>query len=516
MKSGCLCCLAIVATLALGGILGVSAGDVLAASPAGVLKQAIHWAISADWLDPATCGLVSGHAALYLFHDALVKPMPGGIYTGLYTPSLAESWTVSPDSKVYEFRLRKGVKFHNGDTMTAEDVVFSFWRYRAAHAKTIHAKTEKVEIVNPYLVRFHFKEPFPDFFEYLVPGTTSIQWVVPKKYVERVGDLGFKKHPVGCGPYKFVEFVPGVKLVAEAFQEYWRKVPHIKRMEIYIVLEPSTRLTMARRGEVDIATQMQGVYYEQLKKDPSLRHVLVGSSSTWHILPTSQWDPKSPWSDIRVRKAASLAIDRKTLADIFMPGTDPLGSIALVGDPNGVQFPPDPYDPAQAKKLLAEAGYPKGFDGGKFYPYEGGYWPYGEQVATYWKAVGINVETVLLDRPAWLATRDGGKMKGGVFNDPSTHPTIGGRLLYLFGSTSYGSYPEIQTLWEQYKLEVNSKIRRELIIRIQNLIHEKAMWLPLNRGGSPAAVSSRVKGDPWRVGPLLWFTAPFEDIELVK
>ena len=163
----------------------------------------------------------------------LVKVMP----EGLYTPSLAESWTVSPDAKVFEFKLRKGVKFHNGDAMTAEDVIFSFWRYKGGNAKMIHGKTEKVEAVNPYLVRFQFKESFPDFLDYFLAGGGTIGWVVPKKYVEKVGDAGFKKHPIGCGPYKFVEFVPGVKFVGEAFEEYWRKVPQIKRMEFYTIPE---------------------------------------------------------------------------------------------------------------------------------------------------------------------------------------------------------------------------------------------------------------------------------------
>ena len=113
-----------------------------------------------------------------------------------------------------------------------------------------------MEAVNPYLVRIHFKESFPDFLEYLLPGTTTIGWVVPKKYVEKVGDAGFKKNPVGCGPYKFVEFVPGVKLVGEAFEEFWRKVPDIKRMEFHSVSEPATRLAMVKRGEMDVATLM--------------------------------------------------------------------------------------------------------------------------------------------------------------------------------------------------------------------------------------------------------------------
>ena len=155
-------------TLAVLGMFLFSSAKISEAAPEGVLKQGIHWSISADWLDPATAGYtVSANLPLYLFHDALVKPMPDG----WYSPCLAESYTVSPDAKVYEFKLRQGVKFHNGDAMTAEDVVFSFWRYKASNAKFIHGKTEKVEAVNPYLVRIQFKEPFPDFFDYLLPGS---------------------------------------------------------------------------------------------------------------------------------------------------------------------------------------------------------------------------------------------------------------------------------------------------------------------------------------------------------
>ncbi len=491
--------------------LGLNAAQ--AAPPAGVLKEAIHWGLSADWLDPATnSGLLPAQITLYLFHDALLKPMPDGTYS----PCLAESWTISQDAKVYEFKLRKGVKFHNGDPLTAEDVIFSFWRYKAGQAKIIHGKTEKVEAVNPHLVRFQFKESFPDFLEYLLPGATSIAWIVPKKYVEKVGDAGFKKHPVGAGPYKFVEFVAGSRMIGEAFTDFWRKVPQIKRMELHIISEPATRLSMTRRGESDISTLMQGVFYEDLKKDQKLRMGLPLSPTRWLVYMTSQWDPKSPWSNAKVRKAASLAIDRKTLADVHMPGCGPIGSLGLESDPMAVDFPPDPYDPEQAKKLLAEAGYPKGFHGGLYYPYDGPYWPYGEQVANYWKAIGISLDTRLMDRPAWFAHRQAGKMKGATFIDNSQAPTIGGRLLYLFGSTSYGNYPDIEEVWKQYNKTTDPKIRKDLIGRIQKLIYEKTMFITLTSTNSPAAFGPRVKGNPYRIQPLIWFTAPFEDMELVQ
>jgi len=494
------------------GILHFGSGRASAAAPTGLLKYAIHWSISADWLDPATGSFpVSAHLPMYLLYDSLVKPMPDGTFT----PCLAESWTVSPDAKVYEFKLRKGVKFHNGEIMTAEDVVFSFWRYKAAQAKTIHGKTDRVEAINPYLVRFHFKEPFPDFLDYLLPGVSTIGWVTPKKYVETVGDAGFKRHPIGTGPYKFVEFAPGVRLVAEGFEEFWRKVPNIKRLEFYVIPDPGTRLAMVKRSEVDIATLMQDVFYHDAKKSPGVRLFAPISPGVWSVYITSQWETTSPWSDPRVRMAASLSIDRKSLADIHHPGCDPTGTVGLPGDPFAVHLSPHPYDRERARRLLAEAGYPKGFQGGKFYPY-GGNWPYGAQVANYLKAVGIDLDIVLLDRAAWIAAREGGKMKGGLFIDLSQAPTIGGRLSYLFGPTSYGKYPDIQSLWEQFQREIRPKVRMELIARVQNLIYEKNLWLPLTLSNVPAAFGPKVKGNPHRIQPLIWFTAPFEDIELER
>jgi peptide/nickel transport system substrate-binding protein len=301
--------------------------------------------------------------------------------------------------------------------------------------------------------------------------------------------------------------------VAEAFEDYWRKVPQIKRIEFYHIPEPSTRLAMTRRGEADMGTLITDIYYQDAKKDSKLRLLEPKSPNRWLLYMAGQWDPKSPWSDPRVRKAASLAIDRQTLADIHMPGCKPIGSIALEEDSTGIQFPADPYDPERAKKLLAEAGYPKGFHGGKFYP-QSTYLAYAEQIITYWKAIGISIDFILLERPAWFAARDSGKMKGDLFIDASNSPTIGGRLSYLFGPSSYGNYPEIKALWDQYQEEISPKVRKDLISRIQNLVYDKTVWIPLTSTNSPAALGPRIKGNPYKIQPLVWITAPFEDIEL--
>src|SRR5262245_22360566 len=191
------------------------------AAPEGTLTWGLHVTLASKWLDPAeTEAFINPFMVLYAIHDALVKPMPAGDNT----PSLAESWTVSKDNLTYEFVLRKGVKFHNGELVTAEDVKFTFDRYRGAAAKLLKEKVREVQIVDPGRVRLHLKGPGPDFMTFYGTSATGAAWIVPKKYVEKVGDDGFLKAPIGAGPYKVVSFSPGVELVMEAFEGYWRKV----------------------------------------------------------------------------------------------------------------------------------------------------------------------------------------------------------------------------------------------------------------------------------------------------
>src|SRR3989441_4391908 len=183
------------------GLLLLGTYRPVAAAPEGTVTGGVHITLASRWLDPAeTEGIITPFMVLYALHDALVKPMPAG----WNTPSLAESWSQSKDGLTYEFVLRKGVKFHNGDPVTAEDVKFSFERYRGSGAKALKERVREVQIVDPGRVRFHLKDPWPDFMTFYGTSATGAGWIVPKAYVEKVGDDGFKKAPIGAGPYKFV------------------------------------------------------------------------------------------------------------------------------------------------------------------------------------------------------------------------------------------------------------------------------------------------------------------------
>src|SRR5262249_46228224 len=211
----------VIAGATLPGSLEVAGAQ---SKPEGEMRWALYVTIAPAWFDPAeVVGVLTPFWVLYAMHDALVKPMPGNPLA----PSLGESWTVGPDQRTYEFKLRQGLKFHNGDPFTADDVKFSF--QRAKGAKLLQDKVQDVVIVDPPRVRFVLHEPWADFMTFYGTFATSAAWIAPKKYMEQVGVDGFKKVPVGLGPYKFVSHTPGVELVMEAFEGYWRKMPSVKR-----------------------------------------------------------------------------------------------------------------------------------------------------------------------------------------------------------------------------------------------------------------------------------------------
>jgi len=192
---------------------------------------------------------------------------------------------------------------------------------------------------------------------------------VPKKYIEKVGEDGFKKAPVGAGPYKFVSFQPGVELVLEAFPQYWRKAPSVKRLVMRSIPDETTRAAAVKTGEADLAYLFTGPAAEELKRSPGVRIVApVLYGMYWLDFP-DQWDPKSPWHDKRVRMAANLAIDRKGINQSEMLG---LGKLASSNIPPEFDFAlklePPAYDPKRAKQLMVEAGYANGFDTGDLTP----------------------------------------------------------------------------------------------------------------------------------------------------
>src|SRR5256885_128928 len=330
-------------------------------------------------------------------HGGRFKPMPAG----LNTPSLAESWTASKDGLTYEFVIRKGVKFHNNDPVTAADVKFSFERYRGAGAKALRERVREVQIVDPARVRFVLKEPWPDFMTFYGTSATGSGWIVPKAYVEKVGDDGFKKAPIGAGPYKFVSFNPGIELVMEAWDGYWRKTPNVKRLILRSMPEETTRAAALKKGEGDIAYLLTGPVAEDVQRPPGFKLVAPKESqgTFWLDLP-DQWDPKSPWHDRRVRQAASFAIDRQALNQAETLGfSKPTGSLIPRALEFSRFFEPDPYDPPRAKRLLAEAGYPNGFDAGDLYPWPP-YFSMGEALASYLQTVGIKTKIRTMERAA--------------------------------------------------------------------------------------------------------------------
>jgi peptide/nickel transport system substrate-binding protein len=499
----------LVASAAIGPATAATEG------PAGQVTWAVHISLAPVYFEPAEApGIVTPFMVYYALHDALVKPMPGNAMT----PSLAESWTASADGLVYEFVLRKGVQFHNGDPLTADDVKFSFERYRGVAAKNFKTRVAAVEVVDAHRVRFRLKQPWPDFMTFYGTPATGAAWIVPRKYVERVGDEGFKKAPVGAGPYKFVSFTPGVELVVEAFEQYWRKTPHVKRLVFKSVPEESTRLAMLKRGEADIAYSIRGVLAEELKRTPGMTLKPTHIPWTqWTQFTAEQWDPKSPWADRRVRLAANLAIDRPQInAAEFLGFSRLTGSII----PHGFDFywpaPTYSYDPAQARRLLAEAGYPQGFDGGTITS-DMVYVSLAETIANYLGAVGIRLKVTPMERAAVLKANQEKKLRylhvGGsaAFGNAATRieAFIAGGGMY-----SYGSYPDIDGLFQEQAAEADRKRREAILHKIQQLVHEKSMFIPIMEPAFLNGYGPRVAESGLGLISVHAYSAPYEDVKL--
>lgn len=484
-----------------------------AAGPEGQLTWAVHVTLAPTWFDPAeTSGIITPYMLLYAIHDAMVKPMPGNSLTR----SLAESITISDDKLTYDMTLRKGAKFHDGTPVTAEDVKFSFERYRGAQAAQIKGRVASIETPDPGQVRFKLKTAWPDFLTFYA-SATGAGWVVPKAYLEKVGEEGFKKAPIGAGPYKFVSFNPGVELVLEAFEGYWRKVPSVKRLVLRVIPEDGTRLAALKRGEVDIAYGLQGEIAQELQRTPNLKLKAPIVNGTFWLYFPDQWDVKSPWHDVRVRQAAILAIDTKSINEALALGlAHNTGSIV----PENFDYywkPPAPvYDPAKAKKLLAEAGFPRGFVAGDYYC-DIAYANLAEAVINNLAEVGIKATLRPLERAAFFKGYGEKSLKNliqgasGAFGNAATRMET---FVVKGGVYVYGSYPELDELFQQQAAELDLKKREDQLHKMQQIVHEKAMYAHLWQQAFVNGVGPRVGESGFGLIPGYAYSGPYEDVTL--
>ncbi len=484
--------------------------------PTGKLVWLTSVTISPSWLDPQeNPPQITPYYYAYALHDAVVKHMPGRPFA----PSLAESYEIAPDYRSATFRLRQGIKFHNGDPVTPEDVKFTFEKYRGASAKVLHDKTERIEVVDDRTIRFIFKEPFLDFLLLYGSPASGAGFVVPKAYYEKVGTTGFKQKPVGAGPYRFVRQQAGVEVELEANTEYWRKTPAIKTIIMRGVPEGATRVALLTTGDADFGLA-PGELLDTVRRSPNLRILPTRSGSVWlEAIPDR---PDSPLKDVRVRQAISLAIDRKAINDAEMGGLSPVEGNWISEEYQGtVQRPIPLYDPAKAKQLLAEAGVANGFDVESITPLP----PYGswaERVASQLRAVNIRTKVNSLERGAFYERLAPGpnRLKGFIIQFNAAPGDAAARIRE--SATCQGPFsgvclPELEDKMKRYDASTDQQERQRLLSEVQAYLLDNYVFVPLPRNVLMTVAGPRIANklsDVVGAIPQYALLGPWEDVVL--
>lgn len=489
--------------------------------------------ISDDVLDPVMGGQSQNNQTLLEMYDTLLDIGPDTQIVG----GLAQTWEVAPDNVTWTFHLRKGVQFHDGwGEVTAKDVKFSLERWgnpKGANSfiELINDTIDHVNVVDDYTVQIITKGPRGNLPNLLAPGGSSVGIVFSSKYLtEKAGndfDAQVKvqsDHPIGSGPFKFVSYKRGDSLVYEAVANHWRSTPAVHRVEFLQVPELATQEAMLKSGEADII-EATGETVDRIQGDgmevrsfPQSNITMVAIGGSYR--PAAQ---QQPTKDIRVRKAMSLALDRQAIIDATLPGAKlpetPYGTSSVTADLDlnrmaELSKEVQRHDPDEAKRLLAEAGYPNGIDhiyidtfdrtGAVAMP------KLAEIIASQWASVGIKAELRLQDyqsyRPHYINAKESDNYNAGI---PFTETTTPRFDAYTALSTWY-SYqsqvsmllkdPKLDELTEQIPTIIDDKQRMAVATQAFELAYNQWVFLPLFTGDVPYGVNSKTVG-PWHTFP---------------
>lgn len=475
----------------------------------------IAFAAEATTLDPVKYSAGVDTYFIGQMFEQLVRPDPSQKRINW----LAESWNLTEvnGKPVLDVRIRKGVKFHNGDPLTAHD--FEFSQKRLADPKQsrwshLQAAVERFEVIDNHHFKIHFKEGDGSYI-----ADNLHLWAMPKAYFEKVGEEGFAKAPVGTGPWKFVSRSVKEELKLQAFEGYWNQSarPTVKDLTIKVIPEDITRVAAFKTGAVDWIDAVPPSMVEEFRKMPGVKTATAVSGNNLYIDFASHL-PNSPWRDVRVRQAAAHAIDVDAIIKSVLFGQGEryvqVGRGSPGFDPNLKAYP---FDPRKARELLRQAGYPNGFDTPCYNlttPREPNVKEMGEAVFAYLTAAGIRCKVQGLEYGAWINLgrrgRNGPPEMDGVISWMWSHGIPGdpgtpwaGHLHSFVAGKGWGSYsmtqePEADAMVEELKRTMDPVKRDALIKQLARIKHDKLLGgLPTYRPLVTFAWRDKVDFTPW-------------------
>ena len=428
-------------------------------------------------------------------------------------PGLAESWTVSKDGLRYTFKLRKGISFHDGTPLNAEAVKFSIERQiNAEHpfnklgkypfANYFFGNVKAVEVVDPSTVEFVLKEPRASFLAILTAGAASI---VSPTAVKKLG-VDYALQPVGTGPFRYVAWDRGQRVVLERNAQYWKSPVKVERVIYRPIVEDQARLTELLTGALDLIVGTPPDFVAQLENNPKVTLLKQVGAHVWYLGINNQ---KKPFDDKRVRQALNYAVNKEAIVRDVLKGTGSMSAGPVLPGTWGADagLKPYPYDPERARKLLADAGYPGGFTTSMWVPESGSGMQSPVAMATVMqsnlKAVGVNVTLQTFEWGAFIAKLRSKEqelfalswMAGNEDPDMVMYPllhssqwTPGGPNRALYKSDTFDE------LLHQARLTTDQTKRAELYRQAQRILADDPPWIFVDHEIQTAVHSKRVQG----------------------
>ena len=486
-----------------------SAGMAEAQTPPGVLL--VGQIAEPKSLDPAADTAVNDFRILVNMYDGLVRYKDGTLEV---EPDLAKSWTISDDGKVYTFKLRDGVTFHDGTPFNAEAVKYNFDRMLdEKHPQHdtgpfplafFFSSIDKIDVIDDLTVKFTLKEPYAPFLSNLAyPTGLMVSPAAVKKYGKDFG-----RHPVGTGPFKFEEWESNSKVVVTRNDDYWDGAPKLDAVVFRPITDANTRIAELMAGGIDLMVEVPPDSLGQLEADDNFTVYQQAGPHLWFLILNTK---EGPFKDKRVRQAINYAINKKALVENVLQGT---ADIAAGPTPPAFAWAydkslqPYPYDVEKAKKLIDEAGA-----AGKevtFYVTEGGSGmldpiPMGAAIQADLAKVGLKVKIETYEWNTFL-----GKVNPGLegkadmaemawmTNDPDTLPYLALRTDAWpdkggFNS-GYYSNPKVDELLEKARTSTDQNERAKLYREMQQIVHDDAPWVFIANWKQNAVTSAAVKG----------------------